>query len=113
MADFAANDRSTPWHLTFDHAAEKVSDRDSSRSRVATIARQRIPAERLHPKATTWRSRPKPARRVSPKLPDAQPRLLAFRIYEAAVRDLQQPATSSHAVGSRKAAVGYSRLAMS
>jgi hypothetical protein len=36
--------------------------------------------------------RPKPARRVSPKLPDAQQRLLAFRIYEAAVRDLQQPA---------------------
>jgi hypothetical protein len=25
---------------------------------VATIARQRIPAERLHPKATNWRSRP-------------------------------------------------------
>jgi hypothetical protein len=37
-------------------------------------------------------NRPKPARRVSPNLPDAQPRLLAFRIYEAAVRDLQQPA---------------------
>jgi len=47
-----------PWHLTFDHAAEMVSDRDSGRSRVATIARQRIPAERLHPKATHWRSRP-------------------------------------------------------
>jgi hypothetical protein len=44
--------------LTFDHAAEKVSDGDSGRSRVATIARQRIPAERLHPKATNWRSRP-------------------------------------------------------
>jgi len=42
--------------LTFDHAAEKVSDRDSGRSRVANIARQRIPAERLHPKATNWRS---------------------------------------------------------
>ena len=46
------------WHLTFDHAAEKVSDRDSGRSQVATIARQRIPAERLHPKATNWRCRP-------------------------------------------------------
>jgi hypothetical protein len=44
--------------LTFDHAAEKVSDGDSGRSRVVTIARQRIPAERLHPKATNWRSRP-------------------------------------------------------
>jgi hypothetical protein len=50
-----------PWHLTFDHAAEKVSDGDSGRSRVATIARQRIPAERLHPKATNWRSRPEAA----------------------------------------------------
>jgi hypothetical protein len=38
--------------LTFDHAAEKVGNRDSGRSRVATIARQRIPAERLHPKTT-------------------------------------------------------------
>jgi hypothetical protein len=47
--------------LSFDHAAEKVSDRDSGRSRVATIARQRIPAERLHPKATNWRSRPRAA----------------------------------------------------
>jgi len=47
-----------PWHLTFVHAAEKVSDRDSGRSRVATIARQRIPAERLHPKAMNWRCRP-------------------------------------------------------
>jgi hypothetical protein len=44
--------------LTFDHAAEKVSDGDSGRSRVANIARQRIPAERLHPKATNWRSPP-------------------------------------------------------
>jgi len=34
-------------------------------------------------------NRPKPARRSSPNLPDAQPRLYAFRIYEAAVRDLQ------------------------
>ena len=37
-------------------------------------------------------SRPTAARRISPKLPDAQPRLFAFRIYEAAVRDLRQPA---------------------
>jgi hypothetical protein len=43
--------------LTFDHAAEKAGDSDSSRSRLATIARQRIPAERLHPKTTNWRCR--------------------------------------------------------
>jgi hypothetical protein len=29
--------------LTFDHTAEKVSDGDSGRSRVATIARQNDP----------------------------------------------------------------------
>ena len=41
-----------PWNLTFDHAAEKAGDGDSSRSRAATIVRKRIPAEPLHPKAT-------------------------------------------------------------
>jgi len=46
------------WNLTFDHAAEKASDGDSGRSRVVTIGRQRIRAERLHPKATNWRWRP-------------------------------------------------------
>jgi hypothetical protein len=51
--------------LTFDHAAEKVSDGDSGRSRVASIARQRIPAERLHPKATNWRCRPEAACHIS------------------------------------------------
>jgi len=56
VADFAANDRFYPG--TFDHAAEKASDSDSNRSRVATSARQRIPAERPHPKATNWRCRP-------------------------------------------------------
>ena len=44
------------------------------------------------------RFRPKPARRVSPKLPNAQLRLLAFRIYEAAVRDLQQPAINGPSI---------------
>jgi hypothetical protein len=56
--------------LTFDHAAEKVSDGDSGRSRVATIARQRIPAERLHPKATNWRSRPEAAHQPSVSDPE-------------------------------------------
>jgi hypothetical protein len=44
--------------LTFDHAAEKASDSDNGRSQVATIDRQRTPAERLHPKATNWCCRP-------------------------------------------------------
>jgi hypothetical protein len=35
--------------LTFTHAAEKVSDSDSSRSQVACFERERISAERLHP----------------------------------------------------------------
>src|SRR5262252_8277762 len=39
--------------------------------------------------------RPKPARQVSPKLPDAPRSGFAFRSYEAAVRGLRQPATSS------------------
>jgi len=34
-----------------------------------------------------WRCRPKPARRNSPKPPDAQPRLFPFRIYEDAMWD--------------------------
>ena len=38
--------------------------------------------EIVHP---TGAGRPKPARRISPMLPDAQPRLLAFRICEAVV----------------------------
>jgi hypothetical protein len=38
--------------------------------------------------------RPIPARRASPKLPDAQRWLLEFRCHEAAVRDLRQPASS-------------------
>jgi hypothetical protein len=36
--------------LTFAHAAEKVGDSDSSHSQVASINREKIPAERLHPK---------------------------------------------------------------
>lgn len=46
-----------PWNLTFDHAAEKAGDGDG-RSRAATNDRQRIPPERVHPKATNWRCRP-------------------------------------------------------
>jgi hypothetical protein len=36
--------------------------------------------------------RPQAARQVFPKLPDAQPGFFAFRFYEAAARDLRQPA---------------------
>ncbi len=39
--------------------------------------------------------RPIPARRVSPKLPDAHQRFFAFRFYEAAVRELRQSASCS------------------
>ena len=35
-----------------------------------------------------------PDRRISPKLTDDQPRLFAFRFYEAAVRGYREPATS-------------------
>jgi hypothetical protein len=52
------NDRST-WNLTFAHAAEEAKDGDSIRSRMTTINRQRIPAERLHPKAAYSRCGPK------------------------------------------------------
>ena len=38
------------WNLTFAHAAENVSDGDSGRSLVANTDRDRIPAERQHPK---------------------------------------------------------------
>ena len=92
---FSRRTTALPWNLTFDHGAKKARDGASGRSRMATINRQKIPAERPHPKAAYARCRPKPARRISPKLPDAQPRLFAFRIYEAAVRDLQLPATRS------------------
>jgi hypothetical protein len=44
--------------LTFARAVEKFSDDDSGQSRVATIDRQEIPAERLHPKAANPRWRP-------------------------------------------------------
>jgi len=54
-------------------------------SRLAAAIRVRWP---------TGSQRPKPARRISPNLPDAQPRPFAFRIYETAVRDLRQPAIS-------------------
>jgi hypothetical protein len=44
--------------LTFARATKKFSDDDSGRSRVATIDRQQIPTERLHPKAANSRCRP-------------------------------------------------------
>jgi len=46
-----------PWNLTFADIAEQAGDGDSSHSRVATIARQEIPAERLHPKTAYSRCR--------------------------------------------------------
>ena len=36
--------------MTFARAVEKVSDGDCGRSNVASIDREKIPAERLHPK---------------------------------------------------------------
>ena len=41
------------------------------------------------------KTRPKPASRVAPKQPDGEPLLFVFRFYEAAVRDLTQPASTS------------------
>jgi hypothetical protein len=49
------------------------------------------------------RTRPKPASRVAPKRPDCEPSLFLFHFYEAAVRDLTHPATSSHSSSSSKA----------
>ena len=54
-----------PRNLTFAHAAEKVSDSDSSRSQVASFERERISAERLHPKTAYSRCRPTAVDRVS------------------------------------------------
>ena len=61
------------WKLTFDHAAEKASDGNSGRSRMATIDRHRIRAERL-PKATNWRCRPSAAVRPSKCQPQSRHR---------------------------------------
>jgi len=44
--------------LTFARAVEKVSDGDSGRSHVTSIDREKIPAERLHPKTVYSRYRP-------------------------------------------------------
>jgi uncharacterized protein (DUF427 family) len=44
--------------LTFADAAEKVRIGESGHSKVASIDRERIPAERLHPKAADSRCRP-------------------------------------------------------
>jgi hypothetical protein len=46
-----------PWNLTFADTAEQPGDGDSGHSRVATIVRQEIPAERLHPKIAYSRCR--------------------------------------------------------
>lgn len=56
VAVFSAND----WcrNLTFAHAADRASDGDSGCSRMATIDRQQIQAERLHSKAAYPHCRP-------------------------------------------------------
>jgi hypothetical protein len=54
------------------------------------------PVKRLLPLDLTGRCRPKPARRVAPKQPDGKTSPFLFRFYEAAVRDLTQPAITSH-----------------
>ena len=59
---FSQRTTGVSWNLTFAHAAEKVSDSDSSRSQVAGIDWERIPAERLHPKTAYSRCGPKAAR---------------------------------------------------
>lgn len=54
-----------PRNLTVAHAAENACDGDG-RSRVATINRQEILAERLHPKPANSPFRPKGARHLRP-----------------------------------------------
>jgi extradiol dioxygenase family protein len=44
--------------LTFADAAEKVRVGESGHSMVPTEARDKISAERLHPKVANWRCRP-------------------------------------------------------
>ena len=54
--------------------------------------------------------RPMAARRASPKLPDGSALALAVRVYEVAVRQLRQPARSSHSRPSRnRPANGWSQ----
>ena len=74
--------------MTFARAVEKVSDGDSGHSNVASIDREKFPAERLHPKTVYSRCRPKPASRFAPKQPDGESSPFLFHFYEAAVRDL-------------------------
>ena len=47
--------------MTFAHAAEKVGQGQSGRSRVPTDDREKFGAERLHPMIANWRCRPTPA----------------------------------------------------
>jgi hypothetical protein len=44
--------------LTFARAVDKVSDGDSGRSNVAGSVREKIPADRLHPKTVYSHCRP-------------------------------------------------------
>ena len=50
VTGFSANDSST-LNLTFAHTEENATDADSSRSRMSTMNRQKIPSERLHSEA--------------------------------------------------------------
>ena len=65
----------------------------SGRSSAGGACRHRARAVRLHLDQPNRCCRPQAARQISPKLPDAQPRLLAFRIHERALGDLRQPAS--------------------
>ena len=65
----------------------------SGRSSAGGACRHRARAVRLQLDQPNRCCRPQAARQISPKLPDAQPRLLAFRIHERALGDLRQPAS--------------------
>ena len=54
-----------PWNLTFTDTAEQGGDGDSGHSRLATVARQEIQAERLHPKTAYSRCRPRADLQIS------------------------------------------------
>jgi hypothetical protein len=58
-----------------------------------------IATERLHSLAAYSRCRPKPARRVAPKQPDGESSFFLFGFYEAALRDLMDPATTGRSPG--------------
>ena len=58
-------------------------------------------SQRQLPRPANWRYRPYPVSRVAPKQPDGESSFFLFRFYEAAARDLTDPATRS---SSREAA---------